>query len=110
MSEMTGHDHPEHPSGYEKKDTNVRKLTLFAFLTVMFVAVSAVVLNEYFVLTREGVYYEQVLKPVSEDYSMLQAREDSLLTTYELIDTTEQIYRIPVDSAMKLTLQEAPTR
>ena len=110
MSEITGQDHPEHPSGYETKDTNVRKLTLFAFLTVLFVAVSAVVLNEYFVLTREGLYYEQVLKPVSEDYSKLQARDDSLLTTYELIDTAGQVYRIPVDSAMKLTVQEASTR
>jgi hypothetical protein len=110
MSETTGHSGLEHPSGYEKKDTNVRKLTLYAFLTVIFVAVSAVVLNEYFVLTREGLYYEQVLQPISEEYTQLQAREDSLLTSYELIDTAGQFYRIPIDSAMKLTLQEASTR
>ena len=107
---MTGHDHPEHPTGYEKKVTNVRKLTLFAFLTVLFVAVSSVMLNEFFVLTQEELYYEQVLQPVAEDFTELQTREDSLLTTYELIDTAEQIYRIPIDSAMKLTVREASTR
>jgi hypothetical protein len=103
----TGASHPEHPGGYEKKDTNVKKMALSALGTVAFIALASVVLNEYFVITEEQVYYEQVLRPVARDYQALRAREDSVLTTYELLDTAEQIYRVPIDSAMKLTAQEA---
>ena len=110
MTEHSSPGHSDHPSGYEQRDTNVGKIVLIAVLTVLFVTVSSVVLHEYLVMTKEQLVYELVLQPVAADYVQLRAQEDSVLTTYALIDSATQTYRIPVDSAMKLVAAEAASQ
>lgn len=93
-------------SGYEKQDVNVTKLVIIGLAVVLFLVVSFVFLNEYFLYEKEIVVQEQVLSQPSVRLEDLRAVEDSLLTSYQLIDTTKQIYRIPIDRAMELMAAE----
>jgi len=94
-----------HPTGYEKKDINVRKVVLYTFISVFLVILSIVLVNEWFLKTKEEIYQEMVLKPKNQELIDIRAREDSLLNSYGKNDSTET-YRIPIDSAIAITVRE----
>lgn len=96
-----------HASGYEKKDVNIRQILWWTISIVVAVAISLVLLNEYFLSVKEEMIYEEVLKPESVTLRDVRAKEDLLLNSYEVIDSTQGIYRIPIDRAMELIAQEA---
>jgi len=97
----------DHPSGYEKRDTSIRSILVTAIVTVAVIVVCIIVLYDYFISTREAVIYDQTLRPEVVELVALRAAEDSLLTTYELIDTLNQTYRIPIERAMELQAAES---
>lgn len=94
-------------AGYEKKDANVRAIVLTAIVSVVVMALMVVALNNFFVTTHEEIYQQQVLQPVSRDLIELRRVEDSVLSTYELIDPQERTYRVPISRAMELLLEES---
>ena len=93
--------------GYEKRDTNVRKLILIAVLSVAFVTVSIVILNELFLAEKEMLLQEVVLSVESEELKKLHERESTELTSYKAIDSVPGRYRIPIERAMELIAQES---
>ena len=96
--------------GYEKSDVNVKQLTIVGIAIVAFIALSLVLLNEYFLIEKEAVVYSEVLKPKSMSLAELQAKEDIVLTSYQLVDSTKQVYSIPIENAMELYLKENSTK
>lgn len=104
MSHSSGH-----PTGYEKKDINIRKVSFYAIITVVLIALCVVLVNEWFLKTKEEIYTEMVLKPKNQELIDIRAREDSLLNTYGRDDSTGT-YRIPIDSAIALTARENGTK
>jgi hypothetical protein len=58
------------------------------------------------VIEKEKTVYEQTLKPGSVLLEELQAKENQVLTSYALIDSTRGIYQIPIDRAMEVLVQE----
>lgn len=99
-----------HPGGYEKRDANVRWITIVAIVMIVLIIFFAVALNELFIVTKEEMIQKEVLEPQSPELLKLRSWEDSVLSTYELIDTVNSYYRIPVDSAMSLLYGKATTR
>lgn len=97
----------DHPSGYEKRDTSIRSILVTTIITVVVLVVSIVVIYDYFITTREAVIYDQSLRPEAVELVALRAAEDSILTSYELIDTLHGTYRIPIDRAMELLAAES---
>ena len=97
-----------HPTGYEKKDINVRKVIVYGFIAVILVILSVVLVDEWFLKTKEEIYQEMVLKPKSQELLELRAREDSLLNSYGRNDSTGT-YQIPIDSAIAITVRENGT-
>lgn len=93
--------------GYEKSDVNLKKVVIIGISITLFLVVAFIFLNEYFIYEREAIVQEQVLSQPSVKLEDLRAVEDSLLTSYELIDTTKQIYRIPIDRAIELMAAES---
>ncbi len=93
-------------NGYEKKDVNVTKLSIVGVGIVLFLVVSLVLLNEYFLIEKEAVVYEEVLKPKSISLEELRAKENKVLTSYQLVDSTKQVYSIPIEDALELYLSE----
>lgn len=96
----------EHPSGYEKKDINVKLTIIWGVIMIFFLIVSLIAVNDWFIKTKEEMYDEMVLKPVNQELLELRAHEDSLLSSYGKSDTLSGVYHIPIDSAMKIMAQE----
>ena len=105
---MTNPEPPRADAGYEKKDANIRAIALTAVVSIVVVVLIIIALNSFFVSTQEEIYQQQVLQRVSRDLIELRAVEDSILTTYELLDPEQGIYRIPITRAMELMVEESP--
>lgn len=92
--------------GYDRHDINVRWVAAITIITVILLAVSVLILYEYFGYEKERQIYELVLKPESEMLLEMRALEEKTLSTYELKDTATGTYRIPIDSAIQLIADE----
>ena len=95
-------------AGYEEKDANVRAILVTAIVSVVVIALIVVALYRYFISTREEVYQQQVLQTVSRDLLELTRLEDSVLSSYELLDSINGTYRVPIERAMELLVEESP--
>jgi hypothetical protein len=99
--------HPTNPSGYEKRDANVRSLVGVLVISVVVIVIAVVLLYDYFIAIREEVVLENVLQPESPDLKALQAAEHEVLGNYRLLDSAKGTYQVPLDSAMVLLAREA---
>ncbi len=106
---MSSTDHSQHgePFKYEKRDANLKIISLVTIATAAFVIISVIVVDDIFVLTKEKIIYDTVLKPESISYRDLRAREDEVLNSYKVVDAAKGIYQIPIDRAMQLVADEA---
>lgn len=91
----------EHSSGYEKTDIDPKQIIIFGILFIVFLVVSLVLLDDYFIYKKEQMYREMVLEPIDPEFLKLRAREDSVLNSYGIADTATGEYHMPIDSAMK---------
>lgn len=101
------HGHSQHPENYERQDTNLVTLTITVIVSVVVVVVATVFLYDYFIATKEAVIFEQQLAPVSVELEQLRANEAEILNSYGIVDSASGVYRIPIDSAMKLLVEES---
>ena len=102
------HNAPDNESpGYEKSDTRPAVVVIITLLSIVILIAIGIVLNEYFLLTKERIVYESVLKPESAALRELRAREDEFLNSYKVLDKDKGIYQIPIDRAMQLVADEA---
>ena len=94
-------------TGYEKKDVNVKAIVITGIFIALFIIVSLIMLNEYFTAEKESLVEEVVLEPDTTISLMeLRAVEDTALTSYELLDSTKKVYRIPILRAMEIIAEE----
>ena len=105
MSE--NHEELEHPSGYEKEDTNVLRVTVLTMISIALITICVVTLYSYFINVKEEIIYERELKPVSPDLIKLKTAEADTLQSYILLDSTQGRYLIPIDRAMELVVKES---
>ncbi len=92
--------------GYEEKDINLKKTFWIGGLSVLAIIIVLIYIIDYYDQLHQQVYYDQVLKPQSEYLIKLDIRENEELNSYGIIDSVENIYHIPIDSAMKLMVEE----
>jgi hypothetical protein len=98
----------ERPSGYEKKDLNIKKVVRYTVILVILLIIMLVLLEQWFMKTKEDLYKEMVLEPPNKELIQLRLKEESMLTTYGKPDSTGA-YRIPIDSAIALIAAETTT-
>ena len=96
--------------GYEKRDVSAKKVLFWGIAGIIIIVVILVVLVEYFLLVKEDYYHEIVEKPRSEELMKLRERENEELNSYKLLDEEKGVYRIPVERAMELVVDEALSR
>jgi hypothetical protein len=94
-------------SGYEKHDVSTGKLAFYGIAGIVLLVIILVLLWQYFFFKKDEYYFEAVEKPRSEELLRLRERENEELNNYRLLDKDKGIYAIPIDSAMKLTVQDA---
>jgi hypothetical protein len=104
---MSSSSDQHQPLGYEKRDANVKVIVVVSVLFLVFLVISAVLLNEYFLSAKDAEVYDVYLKPESKELLELRDSENEILNSYKLIDTTKQVYRIPIDRAMEIVAREA---
>ena len=97
----------EHASGYETSDINVRNIVLLGIAIIVFLSVSFVVLNGYFVQSREELVYERVLKSQNPKLQQLREQSQETLYSYGVVDSAQGVYRIPIDRAMELVAEDS---
>lgn len=108
MSEDHTTQTPDHSGdGYEKRDVAVGKLLAATAAITVFIAAFVIVLFQYFGLQSQEDIYNAQLAPPSAALLDLRAKEDEILNSYAVVDSTKGIYRIPIDRAMKLLADEA---
>lgn len=94
-------------AGYEKSDVNVKRILTIVVSIALFLVVAFIVLNSFFIKSRESLMYEQVLKPQSEKLQALHEREAEALHSYGVVDSANNVYRIPIERAMQLEAEDA---
>ncbi|PWB73658.1 hypothetical protein C3F09_04960 [candidate division GN15 bacterium] len=94
------------PSGYEKRDVNIRLIVLVTVVCVAVIVASLFWIKSFFTRVTEETVYQMVLKPGSLTLKELRAHEDQALSTYQIIDRSKGIYQIPIDSAMAILARE----
>jgi hypothetical protein len=97
-------------AGYEHKDVSGKSVILYGILGVIIIVIFSFLLVEYFDVETEKMVEEMVLAPKSEAIVKLHAREAEELATYKLLDPEKEIYRIPIDSAMVIVVNEAENK
>ena len=92
---------------YERSDVKVGPVVLLAVGVILFLVVSIILLNDYFVIATERNVKEMVLAPESKQLRELRANEMSILNNYGVVDEKRGYYRIPIDRAMDLMVSES---
>ena len=92
--------------GYEKKDIPVKPVAIGGVIFVIIVALTIVLLYEYYVRVVDESVYEFRLSKRSNKLIELQASEEEALNSYRLIDEEEQVYQIPIDKSKELLLND----
>jgi len=94
-------------AGYEKRDVNILMVVGLSVLSVVLLIVILVFLIDFFVDSKEQMIYEAQLQPESVDLKSLLASEQEELNSFKILDANLGVYRIPIDRAMELLVQEA---
>tara|TARA_Y100000741_G_scaffold328762_1_gene282212 strand:- start:485 stop:784 length:300 start_codon:yes stop_codon:yes gene_type:complete len=92
--------------GYEKKDIPVKPVAIGGVIFVIIVALTIVLLYEYYVRVVDESVYEFRLSKRSNKLIELQASEEEALNSYRLVDKEEQVYQIPIDKSKELLLND----
>ncbi len=107
MTDIHEHDAPSRDEGFDNTDVNIRKILAVTLGSLFLLIIFILIISQYFTSYKEHRIYEAVLRPESAMLRDLHAREDNILNSYEVIDKTAGIYRIPISRAMQLTAEEA---
>ncbi len=95
-----------HDVGYEKSDVNVLKVTIPSIVFMGIIGICLVGLDQYFLMSKERMYYNQVLKPESKDLKELHQKEMNILSNYKMVDKDHGVVQIPIERAMELEVSE----
>ena len=93
-------------SGYEKRDVKVISVIGYAIGIIAFLVVVILLLNDYFMASKEELVYNVYLKPESTEIRDIRALDIENLTTYKCLDEKNGVYRIPIERAMQLLAEE----
>lgn len=93
--------------GYEPGDVNIRKIVLLIIAGAVILALILIGLEQYFGYVADQEEYKMVLEPPSKALVELRQRDQQILTSYGVVDSSAGTYRIPVDSAMQIILRES---
>jgi hypothetical protein len=92
---------------YENTDINIRQIIFITVSIILILLVIFVVMNEFFIASKEDQLYQSVLSAESPELREIRAREAQALHRYKVIDAENGVYQIPIDQAMKILADKA---
>ncbi|HJO21325.1 MAG TPA: hypothetical protein QGF75_01525 [Candidatus Marinimicrobia bacterium] len=93
-------------AGYEKKDIPVKPVAIGGMIFIVIVAVTLLLLHEYYIRVVDDTVYEFRLSKRSNKLIELQESEEKALNNYKVVNEEEQIYQIPIDKSKELLLND----
>jgi hypothetical protein len=97
----------EHPHSYDHSEPRYSLIAILGGLTVLLLILVAIGIQGYYQRTEETVVYRTVLSRDNIQLQELRNRERWELTHYGYEDKAKGVVRIPIDQAMKLSVQQA---
>ncbi len=94
-------------AGYDAHEANLRPIIIIGVVSIALLIVSLVLVDQFFIATKERLVEEVVLSPESIALREQRAREEEVLNSYHVIDAGKGIYQIPIQRAMELLANEA---
>jgi hypothetical protein len=92
---------------YRIYDVKTGRVAMIGIVGIILLVIAMYLTNQYFLATTHKQIDDVLLMPPSAELEALQAREDSLLNSYRLIDSTQGVYQIPIDKAMEMLADSA---
>jgi len=86
--------------------STVRSVVLWSLITVIVVTVFTLLAYQYAEKFQSSEEISTATSGMAELLALRRA-EDSVLTTYQLVDKEQKIYRIPIERAMELIASES---
>ncbi len=90
----------------EKSNLKLLKALIYGAVCIFIAGVVIIFTWDYLSAVKEKNFEGTRTKPSSETLRELRAHETAELTTYKLINETPAVYRIPVEKAMELLVEE----
>ncbi len=88
------------------KNIAINKPLLYSIIGFVFILIVLLYMADLFTPVTEDVMQNQMPSVQPVDLQELRARENAELTTYKLPDSATGTYRIPIDSAIELLVDE----
>jgi len=91
----------------EESDLKLLKALIYGTVSIFILGVVIIFTWDYSSAVKEKNFEGTVIKPSSETLSELRTRETGELTTYKLMVEAPAVYRLPIERAMELLVEEA---
>ncbi|MBN2227628.1 MAG: hypothetical protein JW763_09715 [candidate division Zixibacteria bacterium] len=88
-------------------DLAINRPLLYGIIGVVLVLIVLLYMADLFTPVTDDVVSGRTPSVQSTDLQELHVRENEELTTYKLLDSTTGTYRIPIDSAIELLVEES---
>jgi len=99
--------HGDHPVSYDHTEPKSRAIAIYMAVTVVFLALIGIGIQNYYQLTYENEEYTRVLSQPNWQLQDLRNKEQWELTHYSYIEKDKGTVRIPIDQAMQLVARDA---
>jgi hypothetical protein len=90
----------------ESDKPNNAAIVVATVVTVVAIVVMVVAVKEYFAFAAQDEIAAKQLSPENTVKRAVKAREQAALSTYQWVDESKGIVRIPVDEARKLVVRD----
>ena len=94
--------------GYDPTEVNAPGVTVFTLVLIGVLLAVFFGVTLYFEKFNTELSHERVDASPNTDIELIRAREAKDLGTYQMLDKSKGVVRIPVDQAMKALLAEVP--
>ncbi|HSG99839.1 MAG TPA: hypothetical protein VLB27_07310 [candidate division Zixibacteria bacterium] len=99
------HEH-KNDVAYEATDVDQKSIVWVTVVSLVILVVSLVLLRDIFTLWKEKDMRDYVYGVESLTLRQIRADEAHKLHSYELVDSTAGVYRIPIERAMQIIAAE----
>lgn len=88
------------------ENSGIRISHLIYLVIFVFTVFGLVFLAVIFTTPKDELAYKEVFKSETSELLNLKSEEEIILNSYKLLDPEKEIYRIPVERAIKIMAQE----
>ncbi|NOZ03174.1 MAG: hypothetical protein GXO92_01005 [FCB group bacterium] len=94
-------------SSYKSNAVSTWDVIKIALVSIVILVFIVFLTYEFFLKSKERAVYENLFQPESEKLVSVRKQADRKLHSYAVIDSEKNVYRIPIEKAIDLIVNEA---